>query len=322
MTRGYFLQILRGFGDTPARRAAILDGTGVTEAMLQNPSTDISLFQQVRQVENLNTLVGHGWALQSSDLWKPFSHGALGIAALTAPDVAALIEVLRRFSHVRGPFYEISVQRAGAWVRMDLDLTVSIEEPLWRPMIEIAFIGVRNLLAELRIGSPTELGFDFNCAAPTHADAVRSLLGPGVTYGAPGNRIHVPAAWMPMASPFADPALFASAVMGLEAAGGRISGAAGLRGRVERLLATQPSGRLTADETARAMGLSRRTLVRRLAEGGFGYRDLLDAELRGRAERMLAGAMSRGQIAEALGYADPTSFSRACRRWFGPKRSR
>jgi AraC-like DNA-binding protein len=29
-----------------------------------------------------------------------------------------------------------------------------------------------------------------------------------------------------------------------------------------------------------------------------------------------AGGRSRADMAAALGYADPTSFSRACRRWF------
>ena len=71
------------------------------------------------------------------------------------------------------------------------------------------------------------------------------------------------------------------------------------------------------------MGVSRRTLVRRLAEAGAGYRQLADAELRGRAERLLlSGAPNHAQIAEDLGYADPTSFSRACRRWFRGGRPR
>jgi AraC-like DNA-binding protein len=69
---------------------------------------------------------------------------------------------------------------------------------------------------------------------------------------------------------------------------------------------------------ARLTGVSRRTLVRRLAEAGVGYRELVDAELRGRAERLLRnGGQTRARIAEELGYTDPGSFYRACRRWFG-----
>jgi AraC-like DNA-binding protein len=45
---------------------------------------------------------------------------------------------------------------------------------------------------------------------------------------------------------------------------------------------------------------------------------MLDAELKARARMMLdEDKLSRTQMAEALGFEDPTSFSRACRRWFG-----
>ena len=33
------------------------------------------------------------------------------------------------------------------------------------------------------------------------------------------------------------------------------------------------------------------------------------------------GALSRDEMAAALGYSDATSFSRACRRWFGSERA-
>jgi AraC-like DNA-binding protein len=122
-----------------------------------------------------------------------------------------------------------------------------------------------------------------------------------------------------LASPFADAALHAAAVGELQAAVRRLQAPIGLRGRVERLLSALPAGRLTALEAARLTGVSRRTLVRRLAEAGVGYRQLVDSELRGRAERLLRdGGLSYARMAEELGYTDPTSFSRACRRWFGP----
>jgi AraC-like DNA-binding protein len=48
---------------------------------------------------------------------------------------------------------------------------------------------------------------------------------------------------------------------------------------------------------------------------------LLDAELKARARGLLdEGRLSRTEMADALGFDDPTSFSRACRRWFGQVR--
>jgi len=317
MTLGYFRLILRSFGDTSEHRAAILSGTGVTEEMARDRSADISLFQQVRQVENVSGLFGEGWALRAPELWNPSSHGPLGVAALAAPDIAGMMEVITQFSYVRAPFYELSLRRGQTWGQLDYNLTVPIDERLWRPMIEISFVGTRTLFASMLARPPVEAQFLFACPEPAHAAEVRAILGDSVAYDAPRNAVRFPSAWLALESPFADNALYVAAVSELQAAAQRVSVPVGLRGRVERLLSTLPAGRLTADDTARAMGVSRRTLVRRLAEAGVGYRQLADDEVRGRAERLLAsGALSRAQIAEELGYKDPTSFSRACRRWF------
>lgn len=317
MSPGYFRLILRSFGDTADRRAAILDGTGVTEEMVRDPRADISLFQQARQVENVSALVGEGWAVLAPELWTPSAHGPLGVAALAAPDLAAMVQVLVAFAHVRAPFYELTLRREAEAIRLDYDLTVPLDERRWRPMIEIAFIGTRALFAAV-LGKPSEgMAFTFACAEPAHAEDVRRALGGAATYGAARNAVRLPKAWLSLESPFADPTLYAAALHELQVARQKVTAPAGLRGRVERLLASLPSGRLGADAVARLLGVSRRTLVRRLAEGGVGYRQLLDAELRRRAERLLSGgAMTHAQIAEALGYTDPTSFSRARRRWF------
>lgn len=318
MTAGYFRLILRGFGDTAERRAALLDGTGVTEAMARDRSADISLFQQVRQVDNVVALDGDGWAVRAPQLWGPSAHGALGVAALAATDVAGMMEVIARYGPVRAPFHVMALRRGASWSRLDYELTVPIDERLWRPMTEISFLGVRALLASVLTAPPAEARFEFACAEPDHAGEVRAALGE-VAWGAPRNAVRFPSAWLAVESPFADPALFDAAVGELQAAANRASAPVGLLGRVERLLGTLPADRLNADEVARLMGVSRRTLVRQLGSAGAGYRRLADAELRARAERLLRDrSMSHARVAEALGYADPTSFSRACRRWFGP----
>ncbi|HEX7943727.1 MAG TPA: AraC family transcriptional regulator ligand-binding domain-containing protein, partial [Phenylobacterium sp.] len=289
-----------------------------------DPAAEISLSQQIAQLENMARMFGDGWALRSPELWSPSSHGPLGVAAVAAPDFAAMVEVVTRFSFVRAPFYRMSLRRGSVWSQIDLELTVRLDERLWRPLVEITFVGIGAGMASLLAARPLEARFSFACAEPTHASEVRAILGAGVTYDAPHNAIAFPTAWLALESPLADATLYSVAISELQAATGRITAPLGLRGRVERLLSTLPAGRLGADEVARAMGVSRRTLVRRLAEAGAGYRELVDGELRGRAERLLRdGGLTHARIAEELGYTDPASFSRACRRWFGggPRRA-
>lgn len=76
--------------------------------------------------------------------------------------------------------------------------------------------------------------------------------------------------------------------------------------------------RPSLDGIARRLGLSRRTLQRRLEAGGTCYADLQNRVMAGRARSLLAaGTFSIGRIACELGYADPAHFTRAFLAWTG-----
>ena len=67
-----------------------------------------------------------------------------------------------------------------------------------------------------------------------------------------------------------------------------------------------------------ASALSRRTLIRRLHEGGTGYRELINAHRRRRADALLReGTLTVAEVGDRLGYEDAANFGRACQRWFG-----
>jgi AraC-like DNA-binding protein len=94
--------------------------------------------------------------------------------------------------------------------------------------------------------------------------------------------------------------------------------AGGLVARLRHFLLAEP-GRLPGqDEAARYLGLSRRTLRRRLAEEGVGFRAIVD-EIRctlvtGYLEHT---ALSLDEIATRCGFSDAANLSHAFRRWTG-----
>ncbi len=312
MTMGYFRLIHRCFGP------GTLAGTGVRERDLADASAEISLFQQVRQVENVTGLHGPGWAFSQPDLWSSAAHGALGVAMLAAPTIRDSIEILSRYGYVRAPFFHLRLRPRRADVALDYELSVALEEAQWRPMIEIAFMAVRRLVQAALGRDPADMRFLFAAPRPDYDAQGRAALGAHVGYDAELNEVVLPKAWLHIPSTAADTTLYRNALAELQAARARLEDPVDLRGRVERLLQTMPERRLGADDVARALGVSRRTLTRRLREAETQFRDLLDAELRARAERMLGDGLSRDEVAERLGYSDPTSLSRACRRWFSP----
>ncbi len=76
----------------------------------------------------------------------------------------------------------------------------------------------------------------------------------------------------------------------------------------------------TADQSALAkkLGMSRRTMQRRLAEVGTSFQEVLDETRREATERLLRrGNMSITEVAFALGYSEISSFYRAFKRWTG-----
>jgi AraC-like DNA-binding protein len=77
-----------------------------------------------------------------------------------------------------------------------------------------------------------------------------------------------------------------------------------------------PQGRLGAAAVAGALGMSERSLHRRLRELGQSYQVVVDVFRREEAERLLLdGRIDMTEIASRLGFADQSAFSRAFRRW-------
>ena len=79
------------------------------------------------------------------------------------------------------------------------------------------------------------------------------------------------------------------------------------------------------EEVATALGVARWTLQRRLSEMGLTYAGEVQDVRRVLAESYLRFPhLSLSSIAQLLGYAELSPFSRACKRWFGasPERIR
>ena len=72
------------------------------------------------------------------------------------------------------------------------------------------------------------------------------------------------------------------------------------------------------DWVASKLGITRRSLQRRLRDHGTTFTQLLDQQLLDHSNRLLAGRSSSiTEIALRLGYSDPAHFSRAYKRWTG-----
>ena len=85
---------------------------------------------------------------------------------------------------------------------------------------------------------------------------------------------------------------------------------------LEEAMRAQPAGYPMINRVAVDMGMPIRTLQRRLIDVGLTYSRVVEIRRRGEACRKLSGTgQSIAHIAATLGYSDPSSFSRAFKRW-------
>jgi AraC-like DNA-binding protein len=86
----------------------------------------------------------------------------------------------------------------------------------------------------------------------------------------------------------------------------------------EVILRRLPDGEPRRDQVARELGLSERTLQRRLEEEQTSFHQVLDDARRELAQQYLGRLqLSLAEAAYLLGFAEESSFFRACKRWFG-----
>ena len=115
-----------------------------------------------------------------------------------------------------------------------------------------------------------------------------------------------------------DPRLFATAQDLAERSLRELLHSSSVASRVESDLRTAPPASADMPLVARRLGMSARTLQRRLEEEGVRFSELLDRVREERAKTwLLDRSLSLTDVASRLGFADIATFSRAFKRWTG-----
>jgi len=285
---------------------------------LAEPGSEVTLGQTLQLLRNLGSRLSHGWALEVGARFHASTHGPLGFAAVSAPSLGASLDVIERFGWVRAPYYRVLAEDKGGLYRIAVEERVPLEGKERVPLLEMLMLSLQALIESV-LGRPIrEARFDFAYDAPPYAPRYAEFFHAPVCFGRPETRATLPASWLKLACPMADPAMYEASVRKLEAQMRRLEGEDFLVAHLEQILCAAGDAGLPLARAAHCIHLSRRTLNRRLAELGTSYRVILEAHLRERAEALLRDpSLPVAEIAWRLGYEDASNFGRACRRWFG-----
>ena len=85
-----------------------------------------------------------------------------------------------------------------------------------------------------------------------------------------------------------------------------------------KLIAAMDGSEISIEKTAKHLGLSPRSLQRRLADEGTAYNEVLTDVRAEFAKRYLSrGTVSASEVAYLLGFTEPPAFFKAFKRWTG-----
>jgi len=244
--------------------------------------------------------------------------GVLGLACKTCENVEAAIERARRFL----PLATDAARWTIVPTRAGLDLVLERGSSLRADLHHIDEFALAELVWAARIMTGIEWtprAVHFAHPAPADAMPFHAFFGVPVQFGRPTSKLAFDRATLQIPLLKADKELATFFERHAQSLLDKVTNEEPLlravRQTIARLLGEKDT---TIATVAKALATSERTLRRRLDEAGTSFRKLLDEVRAAWAKReLLEQRRTRDDIAERLGFSDPSAFHRAFRRWTG-----
>lgn len=316
---------LRRFDELGVSSRAVLRAAGVPE-----PAADVdrvmltteqlfALWRAVRQ-SSTNPAIG----LEVGTEPRIERYDPVGMAGLYARSLGDALERIARYKRLTCP-EEVTVTRETdgdgaqpvACVHFAFPLAIDTEPPAF---VDTAFAWIMSI-ARRGIGGPfsprrVELMQQPHPAAPTLHER---YFGCPVRYGAPRNALIFDAADLDRPFVTHNPELLRLLTPHLDAELTHYVDARSTGDQVKAALKRVLAGRRPAmSDVAKELGLSTRTLQRRLNDEGVSFQQLLaDARRELARHYLMQPSLELNEAAYLLGYGDPNSFFRAFHEWEG-----
>lgn len=299
-------------------RHALLEPLGLTETQLADSEHRVPFTRVVAAWEvAMGRLRDDALPVRVAELASVERYGVLGYTLYTQPTVDAALRALSRYHDV--------INDSGRWtVVAGPDTTILT----WQRDGD-GLLGVRvaneQVLASFvtfcRIISQGGIALEwvaFRHLRPRQTRVHEEHFGVPIRWGAAYDAIGVPTSELARTPRGADALVSGYFAAAAEEALARVANASSFTGQVARLVSDAlGAGIPTLAVVAARLGVSERTARRRLSDEGSRFEALVVEVQRERAKVLLRGATPLRDVAFALGFADPTAFSRAFRRWTG-----
>ncbi|MBB4863239.1 AraC-like DNA-binding protein [Pseudomonas nitritireducens] len=297
-----------------------LVGSAITQADLHARAGRIQAWQELAVIRNLLQHVDRpGLGLATGRRYHLTSLGLLGFTMLASRTLQEAFETFGRFQSLALTLCPVTseTEARGVWLIFDDRV---LPEDARAFVVERGIAGCWQLSGELLQRPLQPLAIELRSDA-AEAGPFLATFGIEPTFAAPRNAMLF--AMDDLLAPLPQAQLSArdSGEQLCERLCGELAltlAATPTARQVQQLLLRDSASLLGAAVVAERLGLSERTLQRRLAQEGQSLQLLNDGIKQRLAERLLRESrMDLHGIAQCLGYAEAASFSRAFQRWTG-----
>lgn len=244
--------------------------------------------------------------------------GVLGLAIKTAPTLRASLERVERYWRVVTDTAVYRLEDSG-----DPAFFTFQTRTEHHPVLEFRNEGaLAGFARNMRLFVEGELVLDhvsFRHACRGEPGRYAALFGCPARFGADRDAIALKPVMLDLPNRLGDAAVSNFLTAHLETEIGSLEDDPSIRAALlRRLTPALSNGAPQAADVARDMGMSERTLYRRLAEEGLTFRDVLMQAQSTLAQDLLRDSRnSIAEIAFLTGFAEQSTFSRAFKRWVG-----
>ncbi len=318
---------------TLAKYSAIASGLGIDPVgMLRHVGLDPSCLLtpdlRVPEVSLANILDASSKTANSSSLgllmgetWRLSDFGVLSLLLQHQPTLRQTLAELQNYRHLLSDSVAINITEYPQVTVLQCALVTGRTHPGRQPM-ELAVAALLSLCRH-HLGQhwmPRRVHFVH--AAPPHTGIHQRVFGPHLEFGSDLDGIVLGKDELDQLTPLSDPnmARYARDFMELQPRGESRQLSHAVHRAVHMLM---PRGRHSIEQVGQQLGLSARTLQRQLGQEGANFQTLVNDVRREQALRLIEGrAHSITEVAQMVGFAETSAFSRWFSQQFGVSPSR
>jgi len=299
--------------------APLLRRVGLTPELIAEPEERLSVHRQIALLNEAATALKDDCL--GFTLARDFDLREIGLVYYVMASSQKLGDALKRLAHYSKVTNEALVFGCREGNRLTINLSYSgVPRHSDRHQIEFCIFAVLRICRVLTGHNVVPQQFSVSHYRSEGTSEMARFVGTKVEFGADADEfvLNVEARELPLTH--SDPYLNKLLLKDCEAAlADRKENASQLRTRVENAISSMlPHGRVLVEDIALSLGMSKRTLTRKLADEGSNFSEVFEQLRHDLAVRYLRDRkLHVSKIAWLLGFNEVSAFTHAFKRWTG-----